>query len=636
MTGANTESGPIQTWTPSDATLLYEDRDYYVVFDESVNPDCIWVFGGIYNCITCMACYNITDDTLTNYDTLHTGGFTVGKPGAVIIDNIIYFYTRDDINGSIRQYDILNKQESTSLIATFSSIWDLCLVKNSNNNYLYLTGGGGIVEGENDEFYIYSFINNSIYNGPSLINSRHIVSCAVNEYYNDPYLYVFGGGSVYIERINLNNLQHWEQLTLRLDDTSIQGSTFSWSESSNFGYFAIFSIKNYIYILGGYEGDSDNSDEMFYLDVKNWQLKYAGSSPLQGWSAAAIYIETTKRAYVVGGISTGAFYYDYIYYSNEAFIPTLYPTIMPTDDPTIKPTNIPTYHPTVIPTTYDPTTNPTVQPTISPTLTTVETATSSVTPFEQSERSATSKVDPEATSTTVSNNGELSDSSSEDINISDSVFIAILVSGVIAVCCMIILCMFSIFMCVWIKQHNGNVNINTKQRTSRQNNDNNCETQMGNQLFSHNKRNKGQDIQKSQLHMHVVMNSNAHNENKNINKDDINNKSQKEQRKQQQEMMARVGQPGINVASYDMEIQQIDGENQDDDHDRIDELYLVNDKNDGVDGTDTGTGGGGRDDKKIESIDKDLEVALKYAQKDDARFITGEKNNNVKIDLEGN
>ena len=162
----------------------------------------------------------------------------------------------------------------------------------------------------------------------------------------------------------MNNLDYWEQLSLKLDNADVQGASFSWTQHTSFGFFAIFSIKNYIYITGGYEGDNDNSDETFYLDVENWQLKYAGSSPLQGWSAAGICIETTKRAYLFGGVAPASVYYDSIYYSNEAFIPTVYPTIIPTDAPTDKPTVQPTSNPTNNPSKI-PSQLPTTMPTVS-------------------------------------------------------------------------------------------------------------------------------------------------------------------------------------------------------------------------------------------------------------------------------
>ena len=116
--GVTIDNGPIQMWTQSDATLLYPDRDYHAVFDETIDPDCIWVFGGYANCITCMACDNITDDTVTSYDILHTGGYTASNPGATIIDGIIYFFSAT--SQAIRQYDILGRQESTSDISGFS------------------------------------------------------------------------------------------------------------------------------------------------------------------------------------------------------------------------------------------------------------------------------------------------------------------------------------------------------------------------------------------------------------------------------------------------------------------------------------------------------------------------------------
>ena len=54
-----------------------------------------------------------------------------------------------------------------------------------------------------------------------------------------------------------------------------------------------------------------------------------------------------------------------------------------------------------------------------------------------------------------SDDGGLSNSNkSGDVEISDTAFVAIFVSSVFDICCIVILCMFVICMCAWMKQQN--------------------------------------------------------------------------------------------------------------------------------------------------------------------------------------
>ena len=89
--------GSIQSWTLSDASLSAAGHSTYVSYNASYTPDIIWVFGG-GGCATCVEYYNITDDTITTYDTLHTSSYTLGRPGSAQIGGLIYYLSSSEIH----------------------------------------------------------------------------------------------------------------------------------------------------------------------------------------------------------------------------------------------------------------------------------------------------------------------------------------------------------------------------------------------------------------------------------------------------------------------------------------------------------------------------------------------------------
>ena len=83
------EFAPFQTWTLSKAKLTTATENPYAVYDESFDPESIWILGGL-QCYTCMSRYNISNDSLSTYDILDTGGHTYSKRSSVLIDGNIY------------------------------------------------------------------------------------------------------------------------------------------------------------------------------------------------------------------------------------------------------------------------------------------------------------------------------------------------------------------------------------------------------------------------------------------------------------------------------------------------------------------------------------------------------------------
>ena len=480
-------------WTLSDDTLSVAAHGKYVAYDESYDPELIWVFGGWSSgCWTCVEYYNITDNTLTSYDTLHTGTGVWGRPGCAQIGGMIYYLS--DI-GEIHTYEIADKQQSTTALATIPDATNSgCLTRDPmNDNLLYILSGQST-----NTFYIYNIASGNLTQGVSLTNARYQPTCAVSNWEDDPYLYVILGQSSYIERINLNTLDKWEVLSLRFDDNYIDGSEYNLNSGEG-RLPAVVSFNQYIYTVTGYPSSAD-TDQVYYLDVENWELNLVGTFPVARHGVSGVYVKKTQRMYTFGGYDSGVGADSSIYYSNEAyFLPTSEPSGLPTSTPTNNPTafvttsadttasagvattassgsattNLPvlaTTKETETPATTS-TTSKTGMTTSGPAIdiTTTKTETGTTAP-PSSEPSAiggsttegfTSSSPTEAPSRepTVepSDNSEQLDSGNNKNEIEDLTIVIVALSGVVSVCCIVALCIFGLSMgYCWKKEHRYN------------------------------------------------------------------------------------------------------------------------------------------------------------------------------------
>ena len=476
--------GPIQSWTLSDVSLSVAAHGKYVSYDESYKPDTIWIFGGRdSSCPTCVEYYNITDDTITSYDTLHTGTQTWGRPGSAQIGGLVYYLSK---TGEIHTYEIDDKQQSTTALATIpDGDNDGCLTKDPNNdNELYILSGQ-----TTNTFYIYNIENGNLTHGASLTYNRFQPTCAVSNWENDAYLYVILGRSSHIERINLNTLLKWETLLLRFDDDYIQLSDYN-LDSGEGRLPAVVSFANYIYIIGGYVASNTDTDQIYYLDVANWELKLAGTFPVARYGISGIYIEKTKQIYTFGGYESGVAPDGSIYFSNKAyFLPTVEPTSIPTETPTASPT---TFVTTGGDTTGTDTTTTEEAITTSRATTEMTSLAPSSAPSQPIESVGETTMNPIVTQELTSNaqpsggptvepseNGEYleSNNNSNGNEIEDLTIVIIALSGVISVCCIVALCIFCLSMgYCYKKEHRYNTihanNVNTYQMRAMGNNNN--------------------------------------------------------------------------------------------------------------------------------------------------------------------
>ena len=186
----------------------------------------------------------------------------------------------------------------------------------------------------------------TIVEGPSLFPARWGPTCIINDYSTpDPYLYIFAGCSKSIERININNLDSWHELTIRFNEETVglTGSTFDFS--SHFSYFGVFSYQNYIILMNGWDDYNGGENEMFLFDATKLTLEYFGQFPFKGWATAPVFAQ--NRVFVFGGQVYGVGASDAIYISDEISVTTSSPTQLPTFPPSAIPSTMPSATPSV-------------------------------------------------------------------------------------------------------------------------------------------------------------------------------------------------------------------------------------------------------------------------------------------------
>ena len=145
--------------------------------------------------------------------------------------------------------------------------------------------------------------------GPSITYSRVEHTCVIDNYHiNNPFLYIFGGDSIYIERINLNTLDEWEELTQQFLD--IDGSSFSFSTAIRQLVPIVFD--KYVLLMRGYDGDADNED-IFIFDFTTLTLQLFGKWSATGVGTSGILAQ--NRIFLFGGEDTAP--YDTIYHTPE-------------------------------------------------------------------------------------------------------------------------------------------------------------------------------------------------------------------------------------------------------------------------------------------------------------------------------
>ena len=105
----------------------------------------------------------------------------------------------------------------------------------------------------------------------------------VNEYYDDPYLYLLSGNSFFIERLNVSDAysNKWEALNHDKKNTYNNiwfVDILDGRRSRGYMYKTTFflttgiSYDKYIYLLCSYSGYDIGNDDIYMIDVSTWQL----------------------------------------------------------------------------------------------------------------------------------------------------------------------------------------------------------------------------------------------------------------------------------------------------------------------------------------------------------------------------
>ena len=344
-----------------------------------------------------------------------------------------------------------------------------------------------------NNFLIWDLNEQTDYTGSDLNIARLSMSCVVNEFTsgdNIPYMYVFAGDTIYIERIVLDDdilTNDWEIVFASFTDNNIINRNSSGFDFDNgkFRHASIVSLWNFIYIWNAWDGGSGTDDwnSMFYYDTYENIIKFVGLYPETVCCSGFTYVNKSgfERLYTFGGYHQD----DHIYYSNKVIYETSGPTVMPTEHPTSMPSLTPSKVPTTLPSTqpsFHPTSAPTSQPTSLPSNVPTHVPTQqpselpTVAPLHDITRFTTTVVNEDSidsittTSADDENNNQNSDSSTAFGNSSVTIAMIAGICIVLVVCCLVLVCLVAIILPHWSKHREiGLASIQTQQKKSESN-----------------------------------------------------------------------------------------------------------------------------------------------------------------------
>ena len=135
-----------------------------------------------------------------------------------------------------------------------------------------------MVTGDSTQRFFYYDLNTSILTqSTSPTYNRVGQNCIGNDYSGDgeTYLYLIGGDTIYIERINMYDIgSGWETLGVTLND--VMNSTASYS--SGVRHLGIVGYYNYIYFIAGRVAAVENPDVVVF-NVETMKLFKIGEYP---------------------------------------------------------------------------------------------------------------------------------------------------------------------------------------------------------------------------------------------------------------------------------------------------------------------------------------------------------------------
>ena len=283
-----------------ESQLFHPDIHVYAAYDESYDSDSIFVFGGWEHPNSSYK-YSILNDKIIDYDSLDIGGFTWGRPGAVMIDNLIYYGAspvRTTDPAILAMYDVETKIQSV-LYTSNDGNRIYCVQKHPNNPFIYF------VDGEM-RFYVYNISNQQVTLITNGTYDRNAPTCIVNDYFETPYFYILLGDNVFVERIRLDN-----NLTTNSFEivNNFTGGLFNQTLGSSVDFSQPFRIynginfENLIFLINGYNGDSVDGaeNEMFYYNVVTNKFQYIGEFIDTRHFVGAVLATHNNKIYTFGG-----------------------------------------------------------------------------------------------------------------------------------------------------------------------------------------------------------------------------------------------------------------------------------------------------------------------------------------------
>eukprot|EP01083_Nonionella_stella_P046280 123899_1 len=150
------------TWTESKSISLISDKFGMAI---GAHNGSIWLAGGGGGSgATELIKINIITETASSYDS---NGYTFGNLGAQMwFQRGTVLFTSYYLKGAIRGFD-LSSMTVTHIITKYDTVYDGAHCLTGNNDYLFTVGGwsGDIYV---DAFYIYNFISEEWFVGPSI------------------------------------------------------------------------------------------------------------------------------------------------------------------------------------------------------------------------------------------------------------------------------------------------------------------------------------------------------------------------------------------------------------------------------------------------------------------------------------
>ena len=217
-----------------------------------------------------------------------------------------------------------------------------------------MSGNPSLSSGTRKYFSIYDIESDSFITGPERNVETNFPQCAISNYFDDPYLYVYGVYS--IERINLTNIESfatngnsWE--TLSVSGWSGHGDTNPRGTTVAFGKYIFYR-------------DFYNSDDIYYLDVSINTFGVLTDAYAESIGAGDGMVLHDSIVFMIAGDGSNTLW------RTVNNFPTLEPTPTPTEVPSHNPSQYPTTNPTQSPTnahSNEPSIAPSNYPTDTPT-----------------------------------------------------------------------------------------------------------------------------------------------------------------------------------------------------------------------------------------------------------------------------